>query len=81
MILGQHINGSMRLMILATFAVALAIASFANSFAMMLGVVAVSFAGGFAVIMLTGAAVSVSRNRDDDDALPASIRLSNEDVG
>ena len=81
MIFGQQMTASLRLMILVTFAVALAIASFANSFAMMLGVVAVSFAGGFAILILTGAAVSVGRNRSGDEGLPASVRLSNEDIG
>jgi Flp pilus assembly protein TadB len=79
MIFGQHVSGSLRLMIIVTFAVALAVASFANSFAMMLGIAAVTLAGGFAIIILMGAFVSLRHDRTTDETLPASIRLSNED--
>lgn len=76
----QPLTGSMRLMILVTFVVALAVASFAHSFAMMLGIAAVSFVGGVAIIIVVGAVVSLARNRNDE-TLPASVRLSNEDAG
>lgn len=77
----QQVPGSLRLVILVTFAVALAISSFAQSFAMMLGVAAIGIAGGFAVVILFGAVVSLGRNRVNDEALPVSVRLSNEDIG
>ena len=80
-LLSKQVTGSFRLVILVTFTVATAIASFANSFALMLGIAAVSIAGGFALIIIVGAFVSVGRNRVDDEALPASVRLSNEDIG
>lgn len=79
MMFGQQMNGSLRLTIIVTFAVALAVASFAHSFAMMLGIIAVFAAGGFAVIIVTGAFVSLGQDRTADEALPASIRLSNDD--
>lgn len=79
--ISRQVHGSLRLVILVTFAVAFAVSSFANSFAVMLGVAAIGVAGGFAVIILVGAVVSLGRNRVDDEALPASVRLSNEDIG
>lgn len=79
-ITGFPMTGSVRLMILVTFAAAMAIASFAHTFAMMLGVAAISFAGGIALIVVLGAVVSLGRNRNDE-TLPASVRLSNEDIG
>lgn len=77
----QQVTGSFRLVLVVTFAVAMAIASFANSFAVMLGIAAVCVAGGFAFVIIVGAVVSLGRNRVDDEALPASVRLSNEDIG
>ena len=79
MIFGQQMTGSFRLIVIVTFSVAMAIASFANSVAVMLGIAAVGAAGGFAIIILTGAFVSLSHDKTADDALPASIRLSNEE--
>jgi hypothetical protein len=79
MMFGQQMTGSLRLMIIVTFAVAMAVASFAHSFAVMLGIAAVFAAGGFAIIMVTGAVISLGQDKTTDETLPASIRLSNED--
>ena len=79
MMFGHQMTGSLRLTSIVTFAVALAVASFAHSFAMMLGIAAVFASGGFAIIMVTGAFVSLGQDKTADESLPASIRLSNED--
>lgn len=80
-VISQQVPGSLRLVILVTFALVLAVASFAQSFAVMLGVAAVGITAGFAVVIIFGAVVSLGRNRVNDEALPASVRLSNEDIG
>jgi hypothetical protein len=82
MMFGQQINSSFRLVMIVGLAVIVAIASFANSVAMVIGFTAATFAAGVVIIIVTGAFVSLSRDKSTDDHLLASSNsLSGDEIG
>jgi len=76
---GLAMHGSLRLIIIVTVAVAAAIASFANSFALTLGVAAATVGGAIVVIIVLGAITSIVREKPRDRSLSASNRPDDAD--
>jgi hypothetical protein len=71
---GFAMHGSIRLIIIVTVAVAAAIASFANSFALTLGVAAATVGGAIVVMIVLGAFTSMAREKPRDHRLNSSNR-------
>jgi hypothetical protein len=71
---GLAMHGSLRLIIIVTVAVAAAIASFANSFALTLGVAAATAGGVIIVMIVLGAFASIVRERPHNRTLRSSNR-------
>ena len=76
---GLAMHGSLRLIILVTVAVATAIASFANSFALTLGVAAATVGGAIVVMIVLGAFTSMVREKPRDRSLSASNQPDDAD--
>ena len=76
---GLAMHGSLRLIIIVTIAVAAAIASFANSFALTLGVAAATAGGVVVVMIVLGAVASIVREKPRDHSLSASNQPDDAD--